>query len=183
MRPLRDEDFDEDGKLRKMPKVLADGETMRFSMAMSMKDSAGRSRVTDGNGNDGIALCRPGFRVVNDASARDAKAEAYRQYDADLRRAYLDADNTSSPTGAGSHGPIGAREGEECTLDGAPGHLHRIGGRLICVADPRSTSARPVQRNDAHDAKDWARIREEMYSRYDLEASLAWQNLPWRNVR
>jgi hypothetical protein len=149
MRPLRDSDFDEDGKLRRMPKVLADGETMRIPMSM-VDSSAGRSRVLDG------AMHRPGFRVTNDAAMLDAKRQAYTDYENWLGNAWCDTANP--PTGFGERGSIGAREGDECTLDGAPGHLHRDGGRLVCVPDRRSRDAMTDARAAAYaDYENWLR--------------------------
>jgi hypothetical protein len=114
MQPVRDSDFDEDGKLRRMPKILADGETMRVPMSM-VDSSAGRSRVIDAR------LHRPGFRSTNDARLLDARKEAdkaYAERDAWLQRAYLDA-GQNPPTGEGSHGFAGAQAGDLCTVRNA----------------------------------------------------------------
>jgi hypothetical protein len=135
--------------------ILQDQETLK--VPMRFMDSAGRSRVTD------AALHRPGFRVTNDAAMRDVKQKAYTEYERRLVNAWRDAANP--PTGAGSHGPIGAREGDLCTIDGAPGHLHRIGGRLICIPDKaRRRDAMPVQDE-----------RQQAYDEYDAQLVDAWR--------
>jgi hypothetical protein len=40
-----------------------------------------RARITDGNGDSGeFAFSRPGFRIMNDAAARDVREAAHREY-------------------------------------------------------------------------------------------------------
>jgi hypothetical protein len=60
MRQLADEDFDENG-------VLRDGK--RFRVPMKFADSKSRyfadGKISDGRGNGGLALQRPGFRITD----------------------------------------------------------------------------------------------------------------------
>ena len=45
------------------------------------------ARVTDGGGNGGLALQRPGFRLI-DGPMNDAKEQAYREYETKLVNAW-----------------------------------------------------------------------------------------------
>jgi hypothetical protein len=64
--------------------ILRDGVVARTRM--TARDSASRFHITDGNGDGGVALCRPGFRQLRsddqlgDQLTRDSKREAYRDY-------------------------------------------------------------------------------------------------------
>jgi hypothetical protein len=184
-----DDAFDERG-------VLRDGK--RWTVPMSFMDSMQRSvaqhfakvtmqdhRLDLHDGHGGLVGFRPGWAVPTDNQLFDSnKRELYRQYDEAAEQAYKDP-----PTGQGSHGFAGAQVGDICTVrnaeypsdQGSPGHLKMVNGALVCTPDqPRSTSARPMQRNDAQDigtlqATHDAIMREE-YSRFD-------QALEWRHVR
>lgn len=48
---------------------------------------ARRARVTDGSGNGGLSLQRPGFRIA-DGAMSDAKEQAYREYETELVNAW-----------------------------------------------------------------------------------------------
>jgi hypothetical protein len=182
LKDLEDDPFDERG-------VLKDGRTfhIRFTdsalsplqraVAEHFSDSwRGAARVTDASGQGGLALHKPGWRRLNDDVGDAAKEEAYQARDAWLVNAWRGSD-----AGEGAEGAACTVRNAQYPRDfGAPGHIKNG----VCVPDkPRSRATAPAPTDAAKDAKDWARIREEMYSRYDLEASLAWQNLPWRNVR
>jgi hypothetical protein len=68
-----DDAFDERGLLR-------DGYRYRTSMR-AMDSARGPMRITDGNGDSGeFAFSRPGYRIMNDAAARDAREAAHREY-------------------------------------------------------------------------------------------------------
>jgi hypothetical protein len=113
-----DDAFDEDG-------LLKDGHVARVRMsmkdAMSMRDCP---RVTDAFGNR--PGHKPGFIVSNDARQRDARAQAYADYERDLARAYKD----QPPAGAYPYSA--AAEGGACTIDGRPGRLVKQGDWLVC---------------------------------------------------
>jgi hypothetical protein len=88
---LDDDAFDEHG-------ILKDGRSYRVKMTARDADSLSalqrsvRSarRITDGNGNGGLGLHRPGFRrLADDTDVRDRRARMYEQYDVALERAYL----------------------------------------------------------------------------------------------
>ena len=127
--------------------------------------------IHDGRGNP----CghRPGFLIATDAAARSAKLKAYRDYQRDLESAYK-----NPPTGAGSKGPRGQREGDLCTINGAPGHLQMRGGQLVCVPDRRSDQPDPASDHRSVEQRlaDKARIMTDEYRRYDETVSNLWRN-------
>ena len=80
---------------------------------------------------DGLALHKPGPRRCTDQAGLDAKAKAY----ADGVREMCDAwKNPPAESNSGSGELRGARPGDKCTINGAPGHLNH---RLECVPDQR----------------------------------------------
>ena len=84
--------------------------------------------------------------AVRDATAaRDARAQAYAAYDADVQEAWRNTDPRRSfeSTGFGESGQRGAVEGDSCTLDGVEGRLRIVGGRLHCVPLRSSSDSRP----------------------------------------
>jgi hypothetical protein len=102
--------------------------------------------------DDGLALHKPGPRYCTDAG-NAAKAEAY----ADGVREMCDAwrkpvADPNSGTGYGSGEFRGARPGDKCTINGAPGHLNH---RLECVPDQRRDAVPRTM-----DAADAQRIRD-----------------------
>ena len=69
------------------------------------KLAAPRMRLTDGAGNVGLSLQRPGFRVA-DGAMSDAKEAAYRDYETELVNAW--------------------RQGASARAEDTPADLHRI---------------------------------------------------------
>lgn len=53
-----------------------------------------KPRITDGYGNSGLALQRPGFRLSTDGARQKTVADSYRAYERSLVRAYLDQNLT-----------------------------------------------------------------------------------------
>lgn len=195
--------FDERG-------VLRDGK--RWTVSMSFMDSMQRSvaqhfakspkmgdittadhhiDLHDGHGRQ--PGNRPGWVMPTDQLFDSKKQEAYEQYDKQISTAYLDADNASSQTGAGSGELRGAQAGDICTCRGpefpddfgSPGTMQMYQGKLTCVPNQprgRSTPARPLPRNDVQDVQAvQARHRENMkVLRDQLDRSLA---DAWRTAR
>ncbi len=155
-RQTDDDPFDERG-------VLRDGRTAITSVML--RDSADNSwrkemdrRFHDGHG--GSVGHRPGF-VVGRSVNNDARERAYATYDAEIGRAWANA-----PVGAGDRGQRGAQEGDQCTIDGAPGHMRMVPNvGLQCVAD-RSTDRADGRVVDA---------RQQAYLDYDKSVSEAWR--------
>jgi len=179
MRKVTDDDFDENG-------LLKDGHTYRVPMRMA--DSNSTRRTLD------AALHRPGFRAataLDDAAladARDAREQAYRDYDERVSTAWIDsADDTFDRTmrvlerlqDAADDTGEGSVEGASCTVKndtykndfGAPGHLRRDAksGKLICVPDkPKSVGK---------DARDHAAVMRDVYDQYDQTIVDAWRTV------
>jgi hypothetical protein len=160
-------------------KILRDGGTMRVSFFDAMR-ARGLSMVHDGTDNP-FALNKPGPRFAADASLYDEVARAYHeagiaQADA-WRRGPGGASQDASPA-LGTE-PAGAREGDPCTvragaaegyLEGAPGHLARVDGQLVCVPDaPRRT--------DSMSAADAEAIKQRAYDEMCRAGEQAWKNL------
>jgi hypothetical protein len=142
LRHLDPEDFDENGTLR-------DGG--RYRIPMRMMDSIPRSKIGDGVAN--FAANRPGYRIPS-ASMHDSKQQReldrlYAERDAEISQAYL------TPTGFGSTPSTelrGDQPGDVCTIDGWPGHLRKVNGKLVCVADDKTSQDARSIRDAAHQA-------------------------------
>jgi hypothetical protein len=109
--------------------LLRDGVTL--SVPVSLCDAVTtKARVVDALGGT-TGLHRPGARydvLVRDRHRREAAA-AYRAYDAEKATEWMG----NPPTGAGSKGPIGQREGDICNLNGWPGRLRKDAkGNFYC---------------------------------------------------
>jgi hypothetical protein len=164
--------FDERG-------LLKDGHVAR--VRMTMRDGKPtreleRPRVTDSFGRR--PGNRPGFIVDANRAARDAKARAYAAYELELGNRWRTRDD-DPPTGAGSHGPIGQREGDLCTINGFAGVL-RPGpdGKLVCVVtnNKQSFNGSNGDDNPASDSIGDAKQRlAELYAARDAEDANAWR--------
>jgi hypothetical protein len=137
-----DDAFDENG-------ILRDGHTVR--VPLQMRDAMRRaSNMRDGGHHrlerDPYARHRPGQRF-GDMAALDAKERAYREYEQRQCDAWK------------------AREGDLCTINGAPAHLN---AQLECVPDRREKPSR-IDSTPTNDA------RAEAYAAYDREMSNAWR--------
>ena len=152
-----DADFDERG-------LLKDGRKLHIPM-LAM-DAAGdhRQRLHDGHGH------RPGNKpglIIADTAARD-REEAYRQYQTDIENAWRGSDAVNQGEQS---------EGDACTVregggrygpEGSPGHLRNIDGKLVWVADRRSSSGTAI-------ADDHRLTMDKIYAAYDAEMSNAWR--------
>jgi hypothetical protein len=123
--------------------ILRDGETLRARMALIDGALSDRLRVTDAAGS-AVGLNRPGFRLLSGGDAGDQLA---RDRLAEMRsEAYRLADDANvnawknSPTGVGSHGPIGQREGDLCRL------TRVADGRRETMQDERQAAYEEYQR-------------------------------------
>ena len=106
------------------------------------------ARLTD----EALALHRPGYRIgTTDTAARDAKEIARAEYIYDLENGY------KNPL----HAATGARESDICTINGSPGHLRMVDGRLTCTPD---------QRQDA-----MTTVMAKIYAAYEAEISQRWK--------
>jgi hypothetical protein len=160
-----DDAFDERG-------VLKDGRSYRVTD--SLPAHYDEVRVTDGGGHSGLALQRPGFRVADAGNVgkrmRDEIDAAYADVENDLTNAW----KNKPPTGFGSGEFIGQREGDLCTIDGAPGRLCRDDdGELTCMADHPS-GERDARTIDERMQDHKLRMTEE-YNAYDRALRDAWR--------
>ena len=87
-----DDDILQDGEVLRVPLYLMDGQPnpdlsplQRDVGEHAVRNAARRARVTDGAGNAGLALHRPGYRIV-DGIQRDMSV--YAAYDAEAEAAY-----------------------------------------------------------------------------------------------
>jgi hypothetical protein len=142
--------------------VLKDGRAVRVPLMLrdSLRQQDARPRITDGRSDDPTALNRPGFRVPTVQDRRKV-ADAYAE------RAFEDENAWRSMAG----GPRGAAAGDICTVregghdEGAPGHLHSINGRLVCVPDPAYAG---------HDGRTVDR-KQEAFLAYDKWVAEQWK--------
>jgi hypothetical protein len=166
-----DDAFDERGLLR-------DGRKYRVRMsmrdAMLARDQQRPPVLHDGRG--GPVGRRPGF-IMSRTPVGDARQQAYLDYERDLVNAHRRDQNP--PTGAGSVDPIGAQEGDLCTVrnaefpddQGAPGHMRMLKGRLVCVPDRQRQQAR----SSLPDLERAQSGREAAYRTYDEQIRDAWK--------
>ena len=101
-----DDDILRDGEVLHVPLYLMDGQPnpdlsplQRDVGEHAVPNAARRARVTDGAGNAGLALHRPGYRIV-DGIQRDMSV--YAAYDAEAEAAYKNV-------GAGKREALGQR--------------------------------------------------------------------------
>ena len=133
----------------------------------SVRRSEQRAFVHDGSGNsNSLGLHKPGPRYLSDGSVVDEREAAYQWYDSDIQRRWM---------GDGGE----AKAGDECTINGAPGHLKVVGNRLECIADDPKTNP-GVRRGTAHtdsvntSMADHATRMAEIYKNYDADISTRW---------
>jgi hypothetical protein len=119
--------------------------------------------------DDAAALHRPGARYCTDQAAADARERAYQESNRELQGAWRKPVGNSE-SGVGSHEFRGAQEGDQCTINGAPGHLRMVKGKLECMPDERQDAApRTMTMDEAQKIKDEAWLE----SIKDLES--AWR--------
>jgi hypothetical protein len=163
----------------------------------AMRDSARRGAGFLHDGRGGVPGHRPGFLLRADIS-NDQRRRADDAYRHDLENAWRnpvrapgshDAE-ARPPSGFGSHGSRGEREGDLCTVRGpefvesfgSPGHLKMYQGKLVCVPDPeyRRGSDRPDPASDHRSVAkllaDKARIMAREYSLYDETTANRWRD-------
>ena len=153
---IRYQDIDDEDDLRD---ILRDGERMHVDM--SMMDSA-RNLHDD----TARASHRPGFRIA-DAQRRDLSV--YDEYDVEISNSWK-----KPPSGFGSGEFVGQREGDLCTIDGAPGRLRKDDdGNLVCMPDhPRGRRDTRTLDEIVQDHR--LRMIEE-YDAYDRNLAESWR--------
>jgi hypothetical protein len=177
----------------KPARVLKDGRSVRvrFRDAQAARGQApaahdGREPLTDQQRRD-LQGCRPGFRTLDSAQlrerqqiARDAREIAEREMCEAWRNPPLGLGRLRDGNGFGSGGFVGAREGDQCTVRGqeypdsfgAPGHLERRNGRLVCVPDDGDDDAAS---DSAFADNQLSDATERAYAAYAAEISQRWR--------
>jgi hypothetical protein len=160
-----DDEMLQDGGRRLVPLMLKDaagndtGEVVQVERWQADAIWASRFKL-----DDGAALHKPGPRYCTDQAGLDAKAEAY----ADGVREMCDGwKNPPAESNSGSGEFRGARPGDKCTVNGAPGHLNH---RLECMPDKHRDAVPRTM-----DAADAQRIKDEAYRQYCDELVNAWK--------
>jgi hypothetical protein len=172
----------------KRVRILKDGRSVRvrFRDAQVARGQAhvahdGRQPLTDQQRRD-LLGCRPGFRTLDSDSyrerkawARDAREIAEHEMCEAWKHPPLGLGRLRDGNGFGSGGFVGAREGDQCTINGAPGHLERRNGRLQCIADDEDDDSAFDDGAFSDAQMDAEQRRELAYRAYAREISRAWK--------
>jgi hypothetical protein len=152
--PVEDDDGGvlPDGGRRLVRMMLRDGSTVDLEPWQADVIHAHRVGL-----DDGAALHRPGPRYLTDQAGLDAKAKAYADGVREMTTAWQrqPVADANGKTGVGSGELRGRKPGDQCTINGAPGHLNL---RLECVPDKRRADAVPrtMTADDAQPIRDAA---------------------------
>ena len=182
--------LDQNGSLR-------DGVAVRVRMQMRdagitdlqravAADAANRRPVFDAFGHP--AGHRPGAVFTNDRAARDAKAAAYQQYDAEIQRAWEQTNprgKSFAATGAGSNGPDGGDDWVACpTCSGHDADCPTCGGKGYVTKDDADDIEAAFQRTQTHHERGGsldAMMRDHqtnmaaVYAAYDRDLTEIWR--------
>jgi hypothetical protein len=162
-----DEDaFDErgllkDGRRFRVPLMMRDGDSVSPMQREVMADKAMRDAAKRFGLSDALALHKPGQRFCTDAAGLDAKAEAYADSVEELTTAWQ-----RKPSEDLSGEFRGQQPGDQCTINGQPGHLNH---RLECVPDKRDSIPRRMTADEAQP------IRDAAWSESVRELENAWR--------
>jgi hypothetical protein len=148
---------------------MTDGKPNPLLSPLQREIATRRARVTDGNGDSGeFAFSRPGYRIMNDAAARDAREAAHCEYLDYITNAYKQPQRVrDQDTRAGERGLIGQDEPPHFSrpriTDGNGNYdefaFSRPGYRIVADASV----------NDA---------RETAYAEYLADLTSAWRTKP-----
>jgi len=149
-----DDDILRDGEVLHVPLYLMDGQPnpnlsplQRDVGEHAVRNAARRAQVTDGAGNSGWGLHKPGFRI---SSTITRDRSIYDAYDAEMASAYKNVGASKREFTGGRVGDVGGgRSGTEVSA---------------CVADDNGSDAVPVR--DA---------REQAYLDYQNRVENAWR--------
>ena len=143
-----DDDILQDGEVLRVPLYLMDGQP-NPDLSPLQRDVGRRyasARITDGAGDSGLALHRPGYRVA-DGVPRDHSH--YAVYDEEMGRAYLNV-------GARETEVRGQREGDSCTVKSDRGRDGSTDGKLSdAMRDEREAAYQEYQDRMQNAWKDW----------------------------
>jgi hypothetical protein len=150
-----------DGETRRVPMFLRDGAinpALNATQRAVVEHKAARSFGL----SDALALHKPGFRDARDSTALDALEKAYREADLADTQAYKHLIGWGGLDATGEF--RGQREGDQCTINGAPGHLRKTGDKFECIPDQRDAAALDAKQRayldyDAYMSHAWAERR------------------------
>jgi hypothetical protein len=159
--------IDKDGREREHQGILPDGSRLKVPMTVMdsvQRNIGGTQLVVDAHGNSDLyALRRPGARYPTQRTTADVMRQV--AYD-EANEAAEEAWRTppAKPLPAGAYPANGAKVGDICTINGAPGHLRDRDGGLVCVPD------------DQHDALP-VDDREAAYREIEQRDNNAWRGI------
>jgi hypothetical protein len=150
-----------DGKSTRVPMLLRDGSTVELEDWQREVIYAHRVGLSDGQ-----SLHRPGPRYCTDEAALDAKAQAYAE---DVKES-TEAWRKKPAANAGSGEFRGQQPGDQCTINGQPGHLNH---RLECVPDKPADRQDSISRTLSFDEAQ--QRRDAAYEQDVRESESAWR--------
>jgi hypothetical protein len=143
---------------------LRDGEIARVPMMLRDSLSPVQRQIAalhDGKG--GTPGRRNGFAFSRDVHAKDELAAAYMDHEEFLQNAYRGVADVEGYA-EGSEGSVCTVKGESYPDDfGAPGHVRRVDGELVCVPDSKAASG-----------EDHATTMDRLYENYDRSLERAY---------
>jgi hypothetical protein len=122
-----------------------------------------RQHLHDGKG--GTPGRRNGFAFSSDAYAKDELAVAYSEYEDHLRQAYKGVADVEGYAEGSEGGVCQVRGDAYPDFFGAPGHIRRVNGELVCVPDSKAASG-----------EDHASTMDQIYSAYDQSLETAYKD-------
>jgi hypothetical protein len=135
-----------DGKSTRVSVMMRDAAMTPLQRAIAEDTARRPSGVVFGDGSD-LARHRPGPRRCADAAARDAVEQARAEWIAEM------CDAWRKPIADVSGEARGQRPGDQCTINGAPGHLNH---RLECIPDKRQDAVPSMSVDAAQALRDAA---------------------------
>jgi hypothetical protein len=161
-----------DGQTLRVPMLMRDSaDAWRNDMAADMARDWAKIKLHDGQGQP--VPRRPCFVYSTDEAALDEK-----------ERAYIVAEEHDRDAWKGSssirHDVESGKVGDACTIDGAPGHLQMVSGKLTCISDKSQDSAHAPTGDAAYDSAVAAAHalvdeKERAYRLRELEDCNAWR--------
>ena len=147
-----------DGRTARVPTRLRDGQSLPYDVRKTLTDAE----------RTALRGCQPGYRFAADSQSmrerRQWAADAYTSHEYELTNAWRDGN------GGRRFGSAG-QPGDQCTINGAPGHLERRNGQLQCVPDGEDDDDQVFDDSEALDA------REAAYQDY-----VRWLRNAWRKT-
>ena len=150
-----------------------DGTTLRSGFSVRIptqfRDAAAakpKPLITDGNGNSGPALRKPGYRIPTSDSRRSIVENSYVAYEREITHRYKCGDQEKVCPDCDGDGAD--EDGDTCETCNGSGTVS---------ARERSTGEGFASGNEGHRSEDGRSVtRDQAYRDYDQALSSAWQN-------